>query len=70
MSRECMHVKRAGLVTNVDPATWADKGYMKVEAFESRAVCDRDECIRDAQRRVAANTNMTATFYPDSERIR
>lgn len=40
MARECSHVDRAGLVTNVDPATWPE-GVREVAAFESRAVCGR-----------------------------
>lgn len=67
MSRECSHVKRAGLVTNVDPATWPEGTAGR--AFESRAVCGRDECVADAIRRVAGNTNSEARFYPDPQRV-
>ena len=66
--RPCEHTRRAGLVTNVDPASWPEGTRGRV--FESRAVCARQECIDDAIRRVAGNTNGTATFYPDPQRMK
>lgn len=60
------HAQRAGLVTNVNPHGWGDRTYMDVPAFLSQTTCGRPACTEKAIREVAAATNMTARFYPDT----
>lgn len=49
-----------GFVTNQDP----NQAYDKTRPIASRTVCEREVCLRNAKRWVAAETNERAEFYP------
>ena len=62
-SPKCRHARK-GIVTN--QAT----GYDDARPHAATVVCDRAECIRDAQLWVAGLTNETAVYVSDASRVK
>lgn len=62
-ARECSH-EREGVVTNQPGVSRPDLS----RPFSSMATCGRGDCIKAAQRWVAAGTNESATYVPDERK--